>query len=76
MTNTGQTQTSPRTMHSRLEDQMTSYELSAAERSAAIHHRIEDRTRRAKLLDDASARRRPAANSRRLRLRLTVSRPA
>ena len=76
MTNTGQTPMYPGTMHPRLEDQMTSYELLAADRSKALHHRMEERTRRATLLDDASGHRRLEPTSRRWRLRLSVMRPA
>jgi len=55
---------------------MTSYELLAADRSNALHHRMEERTRRATLLDDASGHRRLESTSRRWRLRLSVMRPA
>lgn len=78
MTNTGYTPTSSRPDHSRLEDQMTSYELAAAERSSATRNQAAQRARRATLLDEASAVRPQRATSRRLRFRfrLPVSRPA
>ncbi len=55
---------------------MTSYELLAADRSKSLHHRMEERTRRATLLDDVSGHRRLESTSRRWRLRLSVMRPA
>ncbi len=76
MTNTGQIEMYPRTMHSGLEKQMTSYELLAADRSKALRHRMEERTRRATLPDDISGHRRLESTSRRWRLRLSVMRPA
>ncbi len=76
MTYTGQTTMNSRSTNARPEDQMTSYELLAAERSAAIRHHIEERGRRATLLDEVSAQHPTERNSRRLRLRLSVSRPA
>ncbi len=76
MTNTRHTPTHSRPIYPRLGDQMTGYELLAAERSAAIHNLAAHRARRATLLDEASAHRPQEATSRRLPLRLSVSRPA
>ncbi len=78
MTNTGQIEMYPRTMHSGLEKQMTSYELLAADRSAAIQNDAAQRARRVALLVGATRSSRPDAEPRRLRarLRLGVSGPA
>ncbi|MDQ3493456.1 MAG: hypothetical protein M3452_09395 [Chloroflexota bacterium] len=75
MTNTRQTPMYPGTMQARLEDQMTSYELLAAERSAAIQNQAAHRARLVTQLEAAPGHRplHEASRSRRLRVRLGVA---
>ncbi len=76
MTNTRHIPTYQEAAYLRLEDQMTSYELLAADRSAAIQRQAAERAHRAAQLDPTFRRPAAEASPRRLRLRLGFSRPA
>lgn len=78
MPNTWQTQMYLDTTHPRREDQMTSYELFASERTTAIQNSAAERARRVARLADATGSPRASTEPRRLRarLRLVVSRSA